>query len=367
MIPLVDLEAQYQQIKEEIDEAIRDVVCSRAFIQGRYVSAFETEFARLLHCNHAVGCSNGTSALFLALLAAGIKAGDEVITTPATFIATAEAICHVGAVPVFVDIDPRTYTIDPSLIESRITSRTRAILPVHLYGNPADMDSIMALARAHDLKVIEDCAQAHLATYNSKTVGTFGDAGAFSFYPGKNLGAYGDAGAAITNDPECAKTMRLLADHGRDSKYIHTIIGYNQRMDGLQGGILLVKLKYLQRWTEQRRSNAQRYSSLLHDVEELQLPFSSEFASHVYHLYVVQVPNRDSVLPYLQENGVAASIHYPVPLHLQPALKYLGHREGDFPVAEHAAKHIVSLPMYPELTPEQIEHICSLLVTAVKK
>lgn len=367
MIPLVDLEAQYQQIKEEIDEIIRDVVNSRAFIQGRYVAAFETEFARLQQCGHVVGCSNGTSALFLALLAAGIKAGDEVITTPATFIATAEAICHVGAVPVFVDVDPATYTIDPSLIESKITSRTKAILPVHLYGNPADMDSIMALARAHDLRVIEDCAQAHLATFNSKSVGTFGDAGAFSFYPGKNLGAFGDAGAVITGDYERAKMMRLLADHGRESKHIHTIIGYNQRMDGLQGGILLAKLKHLQRWTEQRRSNAHHYSSLLHDVEELQLPFSHELSKHVYHLYVVQVPNRDTVLSYLQEHGVAASIHYPIPLHLQPALKYLGYREGDFPVAEHAARHIVSLPMYPELTTEQIGHICSLLVTAVKK
>jgi len=366
MIPLVDLEAQYQQIKEEIDEAIRDVVCSRAFVQGRYVAAFEAEFARLLHCDYVVGCSNGTSALFLALLAAGIKAGDEVITTPATFIATVEAICHVGAVPVFVDIDPDTYNIDPFLIESKITSKTRAILPVHLYGNPADMDSIMALARAHDLRVIEDCAQAHLATYNTRPVGTFGDAGAFSFYPGKNLGAYGDAGAVVTGDIERAKVMRLLADHGRDSKYIHSIIGYNHRMDGLQGGILLVKMKHLQRWTEQRRSNAQRYSSLLHDVEGLQLPFSRECSEHVYHLYVVQVPKRDTVLSYLQENGVSASIHYPIPLHLQPALKYLGYREGDFPVAEHAAKHILSLPMYPELTAEQIERICSLLVAAVK-
>jgi dTDP-4-amino-4,6-dideoxygalactose transaminase len=366
MIPLVDLEAQYLQIKEEIDEVIRDVVKSRAFIQGRYVAAFETEFARVHQCGHVVGCSNGTSALFLALLAAGIKAGDEVITTPATFIATAEAICHVGAVPVFVDIDPETYTIDPSLIEARITPKTRAILPVHLYGNPADMDRIMSLAKAYDLRVIEDCAQAHLATYNSRPVGTFGDAGAFSFYPGKNLGAYGDAGAVITSDPERAKTMRLLADHGRDSKYIHTIIGYNHRMDGLQAGILLVKLKHLERWTGQRRSNARLYSSLLHGVEELQLPVSRELAEHAYHLYVVQVPDRDAVLSYLQENGVSAAIHYPIPLHLQPALKHLGYREGDFPVAEHSARHVVSLPMYPELTPEQIEGVCSLLAAAVK-
>lgn len=367
MIPLVDLEAQYRQIKEDIDAVIGDVVHSRAFIQGKYVTAFEADFARLQQCDHVIGCSNGTSALFLALMAAGIKAGDEVITTPATFIATAEAICHVGAVPVFVDIDPDTYTINPSLIESRITPKTRAILPVHLYGNPADMDSIMALARDHDLRVIEDCAQAHLATYNSRPVGTFGDAGAFSFYPGKNLGAFGDAGAVITGDPEHAKMIRLLADHGRDSKYIHSIIGYNLRMDGLQGAILLVKLKYLQRWTEQRRSNAHLYSSLLHDIEELQLPISRDGSGHVYHLYVVQVPNRDKVLSHLQENGVAASIHYPVPLHLQPALKYLGHREGDFPVAEHAARHIVSLPMYPELTSEQIEHVCSVLTKAIKK
>lgn len=367
MIPLVDLDAQYQQIKIEIDEIFSDVVNSKAFIQGKYVSAFETEFARLQQVEHVVGCSNGTSALFLALLAAGIKAGDEVITTPATFIATAEAICHVGAVPVFVDIDPATHNIDSALIESKITHKTRAILPVHLYGNPADMDSIMVIARAHDLRVIEDCAQAHLAMFNSRPVGTFGDAGAFSFYPGKNLGAYGDAGAVITTDPELAKMMRLLADHGRDSKYVHTLIGYNHRMDGLQGGILLVKMKYLQRWTEQRRSNARLYSSLLQGVEGLQLPFSRELAEHVYHLYVVQVPDRDRVISYLQDNGVSAAIHYPIPLHLQPALKYLGYKERAFPVAEHAAKHIVSLPMYPELTTEQIELVCSRLVTAVKK
>lgn len=365
MIPLVDLDAQYRQIKAEVGDMINEVIGSRAFIQGRYVTAFEQGFCRLQQAAHTVGCANGTAALFLALLAAGIGAGDEVLTVPNSFIATAEAICHTGAVPVFVDIDPATHTMDPALIEARITPRTKAILPVHLYGNPADMDAIMEIARNHGIRVIEDCAQAHLATYRSRPVGTLGDAGAFSFYPGKNLGAYGDAGAVITGDAGLAHRIRLLADHGRESKYVHSIIGYNQRMDGLQAGILLVKLKYLQRWTEQRRANARRYAALLSGVGGVQLPASCEGADHVYHLYVVQVPDRDRVVSSLQENGVAAGIHYPLPLHLQPALQHLGYREGDFPAAEHAARHVVSLPMYPELTLEQIERVCTLLAQAV--
>ena len=361
MIPLVDLEAQYRQIKGEIAAMIDEVLCSKAFIQGKYVAALEKEFAPLHQSAHAIGCSNGTSALFLALKALGVGEGDEVITTPNTFFATAEAICHVGAVPVFVDIDPDTYAIDTGLIESRITGRTKALIPVHLHGNPCDMDTIMGIAKAYDLKVIEDCAQAHLATFNSRSVGSFGDAGTFSFYPGKNLGAYGDAGAVTTSDPEVAQRIRLLADHGRDSKYTHKIVGYNHRMDGLQAGILLVKLKYLKQWTELRQRNAGLYRSLLQDVEAVKLPASHDLSSHVYHLFVVQVPERDRVLSYLNDHGVSAGIHYPVPLHLQPALKYLGYREGDFPVAEHAAENMLSLPMYPELTLEQIESICTLL------
>ena len=361
MIPLVDLEAQYRQIKGEIAAMIDEVLCSKAFIQGKYVAALEKEFAPLHQSAHAIGCSNGTSALFLALKALGVGEGDEVITTPNTFFATAEAICHVGAVPVFVDIDPDTYAIDTGLIESRITGRTKALIPVHLHGNPCDMDTIMGIAKAYDLKVIEDCAQAHLATFNSRSVGSFGDAGTFSFYPGKNLGAYGDAGAVTTSDPEVAQRIRLLADHGRDSKYTHKIVGYNHRMDGLQAGILLVKLKYLKQWTELRQRNAGLYRSLLQDVEAVKLPASHDLSSHVYHLFVVQVPERDRVLSYLNDHGVSAGIHYPVSLHLQPALKYLGYQKGDFPVAEHAAENMLSLPMYPELTLAQIESICTLL------
>jgi len=366
MIPLVDLDAQYQQIKDEIDGAIKEVLVSKKFIQGTYAADFETEFARLQGSTFAVGCSNGTSALFLALKALGIGEGDEVITTPNTFIATAEAICHVGATPVFVDIDPDTYTLDPSLIEARITGKTRAVIPVHIYGNPAAMDQIVEVSQRHGLNIVEDCAQAHLATFKSTPVGSFGDAGTFSFYPGKNLGAYGDAGAVTTGNPELAADMRSLADHGRDTKYLHKMIGYNFRMDGLQAAILSVKLKYLAQWTLQRQRNAQLYCSLLGDVASIKLPTSHPLASHVYHLYVVQVDDRDKVISVLNENGISASIHYPVPLHLQPALKYLGHGAGDFPVSEHAANHIISLPMYPELSSDQIEFICSILKAAVK-
>ena len=367
MIPLVDLDAQYQQIKDEVGAMINEVIASRAFIQGRYVTAFEQEFSNLCGADHAVGCSSGTSALFLALKALGVKEGDEVITTPNTFIATAEAICHAGAIPVFVDVDPDTHAMNPSLIETKVTAKTRAIIPVHVHGNACEMDRIAELSKAYGLGLIEDCAQAHLATFDSRPVGSFGDAGAFSFYPGKNLGAYGDAGAVTTGNPEVAEKIRLLADHGRDTKYTHKVIGYNHRMDGLQAGILLVKLRYLRQWTEQRQRNAKKYRSLLGNVEGVKLPQSHDLSSHVYHLYVVQVPNRNSVLQFLHENGVSAGIHYPVPLHLQPALQYLNYREGDFPAAEHAAGHMLSLPMYPELTPEQIEQVCSLLVTAVEK
>lgn len=365
MIPLVDLEAQYRLIKTEISAVIEEVLSSKAFIQGKYAAVFEKEFAPLQDCAQAIGCSNGTSAIFLALKALGVGEGDEVITTPNTFFATAEAICHVGAVPVFVDIDPDCYTIDPSLIEAKITPRTKALIPVHIHGNPCRMDLVMEIAARHGLKVVEDCAQAHLATFAGKAVGSFGDAGTFSFYPGKNLGAYGDAGAVTTNDAELAELIRLLVDHGRDSKYTHKIVGYNHRMDGLQAAILSVKLRYLRQWTAARRKNAELYRSLLQDVDGVKLPASHPLASHVFHLFVVQVPDRDGVLAYLNRHGVAAGIHYPVPLHLQPALGYLGYRQGDFPVAEHAAGHMLSLPMYPELSAEQIKTIASLLKTAL--
>jgi dTDP-4-amino-4,6-dideoxygalactose transaminase len=367
MIPLVDLEAQYRQIKGEIGPMIEEVLASKAFIQGKYAAAFEKEFAALHRAAHCVGCSNGTTALFLALKALGIGAGDEVITTPNTFIATAEAICHVGAVPVFVDIDPDSYTIDTSQIESKITPRTKALIPVHIHGNPCRMDRIMAIAKAHGLRVIEDCAQAHLATFDGRPVGSFGDAGAFSFYPGKNLGAYGDAGAVITSDAQLAETMRTLADHGRDTKYTHKVIGYNLRMDGLQAGILSVKLKYLREWTELRKKNAGIYRSLLDGFDRVKLPRVQELSEHVFHLFVVQVPERDRVLAHLNLEGIGAGIHYPVPLHLQPALAYLGYGRGDFPVAEHAAEHMLSLPMYPELTRDQIATICLVLGEALGK
>jgi dTDP-4-amino-4,6-dideoxygalactose transaminase len=359
MIQLVDLDKQYATIKNEILAKIEEVIASKAFIQGKYASEFGAVFASMHDCAYGIGCSNGTSAISLALEAAGIGDGDEVITTTHTFIATAEAICHVGATPVFVDIDPTTYTIDVTKLSACITGKTRAIVPVHLYGHPADMDGIMSMALKYDLKVIEDCAQAHCATLNGRSVGSFGDAGTFSFYPGKNLGAYGDAGAIVTNSAEMTEKTRLLLDHGRDIKYLHKIVGYNQRMDGLQAGILLVKLKYLKEWTRKRQEHAACYTDLLKGTAHLTLPTVRPNASHVYHLYVIQCNNRDKVMEHLKNKGIAASIHYPVPLHLQPAFQYLGHRKGDFPVTEHAAERVLSLPMYPELSQEEIRFICS--------
>lgn len=366
MIQLVDLDKQFASIKNEIMAKIEEVLVSKSFVQGKYATEFGAQFASVLGCQFGIGCSNGTSAISLALEAAGVKDGDEVITTTHTFIATAEAICHVGAKPVFVDIDPETYTIDVSKIAARITNRTRAIIPVHLYGHPADMDGVMAIAKKHGIKVIEDCAQAHLAMLNDCFVGSFGDAGTFSFYPGKNLGAYGDAGAIVTNSQDMATQTRLLLDHGRDTKYYHKIVGYNQRMDGLQAGILLVKLKHLKQWTASRQAHAARYDALLKDIPKIKLPNAKPNASHVYHLYVIQIDNRDKVMEHLKQSGIAASIHYPVPLHLQPAFGYLGYKIGDFPVAEEIAGRILSLPMYPELTDEDIQFICGEVKKAIQ-
>ncbi|MAG16026.1 erythromycin biosynthesis sensory transduction protein eryC1 [Candidatus Woesearchaeota archaeon] len=355
-IPFVDLKTQYLNIKEEIDSEIQDVLDNTAFILGKKVEAFEENFAKLCDAKFCVGVNNGTSALRLALLALDIKPGDEVITTPSTFIATAEAISHVGATPVFVDIDEKTFTIDPNKIEEKITEKTKAIIPVHLYGQPCDMDPIMEIARKHGLKVVEDAAQAHNATYKDKKAGSIGDVNCFSFYPGKNLGAYGEAGAVCTNSEELARKIVLLRQHGELEKYNHEIIGDNCRIAAIQAAVLGVKLKHLESWTEQRRKNAQLYNELLENTE-LTLPFEAPYAKHVYHVYCIRAKNRDKLREYLEKNGVASGIHYPIPVHLLKAYSFMGLKEGSFPASEQAAKEIVSLPMYPELSEEQIRYV----------
>lgn len=358
MIPLVDLDKQYQSIKKDIDTAISNVITSKSFIQGPFASSFEHEFSQVHRTKNVICTANGTMAITVALEAAGIGRGDEVITTPHTFIATVEAILEVGAKPVFIDIDPHTYNLNPSLIESAITKNTKAILPVHIYGNPADMKSICKIAKKHHLIVIEDCAQAHLATIGNKFVGNFGQAGTFSFYPGKNLGAYGDAGAVITPHQRLASKIRMLIDHGRKDKYTHQIVGHNYRIDGLQAAILSAKLRHLQDWTTLRQQKADLYRRFLQGNHKIILPQSYPRARHVYHLFVIQVPHRNQLLDFLKGEGIAAGIHYPIPLHLQPALKHLGYHHGDFPVCEKISRHIISLPLYPEITPSEIKTIC---------
>jgi dTDP-4-amino-4,6-dideoxygalactose transaminase len=355
-IPLVDLEAQYEAIRSEIDAAIRRVVESRRFILGPEVVAFEEAFAAYCGVRYAVGVASGTAALDLALRACGIGQGDEVITTAMTFVATVGAIRHVGATPVLVDIDPRTYNIDPTQIESMITSQTKAIVPVHLHGQPADMDPILEIARAHGLRVIEDAAQAHGALYKGRRAGSMGDAAIFSFYPGKNLGAYGDAGAVVTDDEEIATFVRLARDHGRTKKYVHEAEGFNERMDGLQGAILRAKLAHLDDWNEARRAHAARYRALLRDLD-LVLPYELPGARSVYHIFCIRVQQRDAVLEGLRAMGIGAGVHYPIPIHLQPAFAYLGYAEGAFPVAEEAGRQFLSLPLYPELTDALIRRV----------
>lgn len=357
MIQLIDLARQYNNIKDEIKKAIDDVLESHSFILGEYVSKFENKFAKLHGAKYCSGCSNGTSALFLALKAMGIKNDDEVLTVPNTFIATAEAICHVNAKPVFVDIDYDTYNMDVTKLESYITDKTKAIIPVHLYGNPVNMDAVMKIAKKHNLKVLEDCAQAHLTSYNNKKVGSFGDAGTFSFFPGKNLGAFGDAGAVITNSLNIEDQVRKLLNHGRAKKYYHEIVGYNERMDGLQASVLLVKMQYIEEWTKRRSEIAKLYDKLFGNNPTIKIPVSQENSDRAYHLYVIQVGNRQEVMEYLKSKGIVTSIHYPVPLHLQPAFEFLGYKKGDFPEVENIANRIVSLPLFPELNNDEVEFI----------
>lgn len=361
-IPFVDLAAQYAAIGSEVDESIRRVLGRTDFILGHDVGLFEEEFSSYCEAKFGVGVDSGTSALELALRAFDIGEGDEVITVANSFIATALAISYTGARPVLVDVDPHTYTMDASLLEAAITPRTRAILPVHLYGQPADMDPILEVARRHGLVVIEDACQAHGAYYKGKRVGSLGHAAAFSFYPGKNLGAYGDGGMVVSSDEKVADSIRVLRNYGQREKYTHLVKGFNRRLDTLQAAVLRVKLKYLDGWNQARRQHASRYNGLLAN-SPASLPVEASFAQSVYHLYVIRVQDRDTVASHLREQGVATGIHYPIPIHLQPAYADLGYRAGDFPVTERLSRRILSLPMYAELTPEQLQLVVEALVS----
>lgn len=363
-IPFVDLKAQYQSLKPELDAAIGQVVSETAFISGRYATAFETAFAEYIGVGHCVAVANGTDALEIAMQAVGVKPGDEVLVPANTFIATAETVTNIGAIPVFVDIDPVSYNIDPEKIEEKITPRTKAIVPVHLYGLPAEMDEIMAIAKKYSLKVIEDTAQAHGAVYKGKRAGSFGDAATYSFYPSKNLGAFGDAGAIVTNSSETADRARLIANHGQISKNRHTLEGRNSRMDGIQAAVLSTKLPHLESWLEARRTNAGIYNELLGGTDMI-LPLAPAHSRHIYHLYVVRVVDRDAVQAKMNNAGIETGIHYPIALPFAEAYAYLGHTPADFPVAYAQMGELLSLPMYAEITPDQIGYVCTTLKAAV--
>ena len=365
-VPYLDLKAQYQSIKSEIDAAVARVLESCQFILGPEVAAFEQEFANYCGASECIALNSGTSALHLALLAAGVGPGDEVITVPFTFAASVAAIVYAGARPVLIDIDPRTFNMDPAAVEGAITPRTKAILPVHIYGQPADMDPIMAVAKRHGLIVIEDAAQAHGAKYKGRPVGMIGDIGCFSFYPAKNLGAYGEGGAVTTNNPEYAKTIRMLRDWGQDRKYHHVLRGYNYRMEGFQGAILRVKLRHLERWTEARRAIALQYDELLANCG-LELPAEMPWARHVYHVYTMRSDDRDGLQAALLAEGVQTAVHYALPVHLQPAYAEFGHGKGSLPHVEAAAQQVLSLPMYPELSSQSIATVASAVRKSVSR
>ncbi|ACS91098.1 DegT/DnrJ/EryC1/StrS family aminotransferase [Thermococcus sibiricus] len=362
MIPFVDVKREYHEIKEEIDNAVQRVLESGWFILGEELKKFEEEFAKYLGANYAIGVNSGSDALYLSVKALGIGRGDEVITVSHTFISTVDAIVRNGARPVFVDIDPETYTIDVNQIEEKITKKTKAIIPVHLYGHPADMDPIMEIAEKHGLYVIEDASQAHGAEYKGKKVGSIGHVACFSFYPTKNLGAYGDAGAIVTNDNELAERLRMMRNYGSPKKYYHDFIGVNSRLDEIQAAILRVKLKYLNRWNERRREIAKLYNEFLKDTGVI-TPVEKEWAKHVYHLYVIRHKERDELQQYLLRNGIKTQIHYPVPVHLQKAYLDLGVKVR-LPVTEQISQEILSLPMFPHLSDTEVEKIARVVKDA---
>lgn len=358
MIQFVDLDQQYQSIKTEVLSEIQKVIESKEFIQGRFVETFCKNFSEMQGVKYSVGCSNGTSAITVALRALDIGLGDEVITVNNSFFATPEAICEVGATPVFVDCEENTYQINTAQIESKITSKTKAIIPVHLYGNPCNIEEICKIAKKYNLKIIEDSAQAHLATQNGKGIGSFGDISTFSFYPGKNLGAYGDAGMICCNDEKLYTRIKMLVDHGRTKKYEHEILAGNFRMDAIQAAVLNVKLKYLPKWTEARIKNAELYDKLFTSSG---LKFLQKYPSSkcVYHIYLIEVSNRDQVMKHLKEHKISCGVHYPIPLHRQPALNFLKLTDDQYPVSSSKCERILSLPMYPELTQSEIQYIVS--------
>lgn len=356
-VPFLDLKAHHDPLREEILAAMQEVIAVNAFAGGPFVEKFEQDFAPFCDCKYSVGVGNGTDALWLAMLALGIGPGDEVITAPNSFMATAEAISYTGAKPVFVDVEESACTMDPRLLEKAITPRTKAIIPVHLYGQCADMDPILEVAKAHKIPVIEDACQAHGATYKGRKAGSLGIAGCFSFYPGKNLGAFGEAGAVTTNDAELAKRMQMFRDHGQAKKYHHAVIGWNARMDGIQGAVLRVKLKYLAKNNALRLAHAERYDRGLAGMKSVKPMKRAEYGIPVYHLYVVRVPQRDAFMKALGARGIGTAIHYPVPIHLQEAYASLGLKRGSFPISERCAEEIVSLPMFPELSEQQVETV----------
>jgi dTDP-4-amino-4,6-dideoxygalactose transaminase len=366
VIPFVDLKSQYLSIKPEVDAAVLSVFDSTQYVLGSFVASFEQAFSKYSTVEHTVAVNTGTSALHLAFLAAGIGAGDEVITTPFTFVATVSAIDYARAKPVFVDIDPESLTIDPARIEAAITPRTKAIVPVHLYGRPADMDPILEIGRRRNVLVIEDACQAHGAEYKGRRAGSMGQMGCFSFYPGKNLGAYGEGGAVTTNDASYAKTLRMLRDWGCEKRYHHDIKGFNYRMEGVQGAVLGVKMKYIEGWTEGRRRAAAQYDAAL-GGGSFHPPIAPAHMRHVYHVYAVRHPRRDALQAHLTKAGVSTGIHYPIPVHLQKCFAELGHKAGDFPHSERAASETLSLPMFPELRPEQVDEVLQALNSWTEK
>jgi dTDP-4-amino-4,6-dideoxygalactose transaminase len=359
-IPYLDLPAQLRPLRKELDAVIAKTLDNCSFCLGPDVVQFEKDFAAFCGAQHALGFNSGTSALHIAMMLLNVGPGDEVITTPCTFVATSWAISYVGAKPVYVDIDDKTFAMNPALIEKAITSRTKAVLPVHLYGHPVDLDPMLEICRKHKLPMVEDAAQAHGAKYKGKVVGTFGVMSEFSFYPGKNLGACGEGGALVTNDAAFAARARSLREHGSSQRYYHDEVGFNYRMEGIQGAVLGVKLKHLNEWSKERRRVAHRYHELLKDTP-LQLPLEADWAESVYHLYVVRHPRRDDLKKHLEANKVGCALHYPLPLHLQKCYSSLGYKVGDFPIAEKAARECLSLPIYPELTEDQIQRVAAVI------
>ncbi|MBY5361531.1 DegT/DnrJ/EryC1/StrS family aminotransferase [Rhizobium leguminosarum] len=361
MIPFLDLKAQYQSIKSEIDAAVLGVLASGQYILGEEVARLEQEFADYCKVKHAIAVNTGTSALHLSLLAAGVGPGDEVITVPFTFVATVSAICYAGARPVFVDVEPVTLTMDPAKLEAKITPRTKAIVPVHLYGQMADMDAIKAIADHYRIPVIEDACQAHGAQYKGARAGSIGTSGCFSFYPGKNLGACGEGGIVVTNSDDQAKTMRMLRDWGQEQRYHHLLKGFNYRMDAIQGAILSIKLRHLEVWTEARRAHGRRYSLLLGGSANLRTPVEIADRRHVYHVYAIRSRDRDQLQRVLSEEGIQSGLHYPIPVHLQKAHADLGYKTGDFPISEAAAREVLSLPIYPEMPAWHVDQVAAAL------